>query len=217
MNNLTFTLLLDVPLVCMTLTAFIWHFNWWAIHGDVDSTIDLASRLSVARWRVVFLLVGILLLCWLLNIAVWAIFVVLFGIGVAIVFIAGLGMEAGGGGFVLLAVAFLIREWCFGFPQLILLPETHDSSVARPTVAHPAADTNSLVGKSGVAVSPLRPTGEAEIEGVVYTVASADGRMLDRGTLVTDTLFRNGRPCVAPVSETSDAGNQCPGSGKTKP
>ncbi|MCG8649339.1 MAG: hypothetical protein MI861_05880, partial [Pirellulales bacterium] len=111
------------------------------------------------------------------------------------------GGDVDGGAFGLWAAAYLIREWSFGFPQLILHPQTHDSNSAAPT-----AETGELVGKTGVTISPLRPTGDVDIDGVTYSVASADGRLLDSGATVTVTSYRNGRPCVAPVSETSGRG-----------
>jgi len=93
----------DVPLVCVTLAAFIWHFNGWATHGEIDTTINVASRLSTARWRVTALFVGILLLCWWLNFAVWSLFAALLAIGVAVAFLTGGDIDSGAFG--LLAAA----------------------------------------------------------------------------------------------------------------
>ncbi len=199
MEQLAFAPMIDLPLAGITLSAFIWHFNRWAFHHDIDTSIDVASRLPVARLRVIALFVCALLVCWLANFAFWSIFALLLGIGMAVALVAGGDVD--GGAFGLWAAAYLIREWSFGFPQLVLHPQTHDTgSIAS------AADTGELVGKSGVTTSPLRPTGDAEIDGVTYSVASADGQLLDSGARVTVTSYRNGRPCVSPMPEPRDEG-----------
>ena len=199
MERLTFAPLIDLPLVGITVVAFIWHFNRWAFRCDIDTSVDVASRLPTARIRVLGLFAFILLAGWYLDFAVWAVFALLVCIGLVVSLIVD--GDIMGGAFGLWVAASMIREWSFGFPQLILHPETDKISAVSPT-----KETGELIGKTGVTTSPLRPTGDVEIEGVSYSAASADGRLLDAGTTVTVTAYRNGRPCVSPVLQTEGLG-----------
>jgi len=197
MEKLTFAPLVDFPLVGITLAAFIWHFNRWAFKHDIDTSIDVVSRLPAARLRIILLFSCTLLLCWSVNFAVWSIFALLLGIGLAVAVVAG--GDIGGTALGLAATAWLIREWAFGFPQLILQPQRQDSPVSAST-----KEIGSLIGKTGVTTSPLRPTGYVEIDGLIYSAASADGQLLDSGTNFTVTCYRNGHPCVTPMQKPSE-------------
>src|SRR6056297_2100257 len=116
-------------------------------------------------------------------------------------FAVAFGGELEGGAFGLLAVAFLIREWAFGFPQLILHPQNHSSQTKKES-----GEFGELVGQIGIATSPLRPSGDADIGGVKYSVVSYDGAMIDLGSSVVVRTIRNGGLCVAPVAEASTVG-----------
>lgn len=191
--------MIDLPLFGITVVAFVWHFNRWAFRRDIDTSIDLTSVLPAARFRVVALLAAILLFCWLADFAVWAVFAFLVGIGLAVTAVTGGDLSGSGVG--LWVAAYAIREWSFGFPQFILHPETHEAETTLPS-----DDTGKLMGKTGVTISPLRPTGEVKIDGVIYSVASANGRFVDAGQTVTVTSYRNGLPDVSPSPETHDSG-----------
>ena len=193
MDKIAFAPLIDLPLAVLTTAAFIWHFNKWASSNDLDTGVDVAARLPAARMRVITLFAVILLLCWLLNLAVWSIFALLLGIGIAIAFITSGDID--GGAFGLWGAAYLIREWAFGFPQLILHPPSPTASLSNPD-----GRDGELIGKTGTATSPIRPTGDVEIDGVTISVSSADGRLIETGTHVKVTAYRNGRPCVSPHS-----------------
>ncbi len=191
MDKFAFAPVIDLPLVAVTLATFIWHFNHWAFRKDLDTNIDVAARLPTARYRVTVLLMGFLLLCWLANFAAWGIYALLFAIGVAMAIFSSGNFD--GGAFGLCAAAYLIREWSFGFPQLVLHPQKRDSSVAS------SFPENELVGKTGITTSPLRPIGNAIIDGVEMSVVSYDGCLLDTGTQVVVLSFRNGRANVRPL------------------
>jgi len=193
MDKLTFAPLIDVPLVVSTVGLFIRHFNGWVRSNAMDANIDLAARLPMARRRVVVLFVAVLLLCWLANLAVWSLFAVLFGLGIAIAVVAG--GDVLGGEITLGGAAYLIREWAFGFPEMILEPPDPFT----PTHSSHCKD-GELLGKSGFATVPIRPTGPAEIENMQVSVSSADGRLIEAGTEITVIAYRNGRPCVSPRS-----------------
>ena len=197
MDKLTFAPLIDLPLAIVTLVAFVWHFNHWAFRNDIETSVDVQSRLPNARLRVIALFACVLLLCWILGFAFWLCYALLLGIGLAISLATGGDVD--GGEFGLWATAFLIREWSFGFPELILHPEKHDPS-------NEQTDTRMLLGKTGVTTSSLRPTGDIDIDGVTYTASSADGMLLDVGERITVTSYRNGSPCVSLVTDLDDDG-----------
>jgi membrane-bound serine protease (ClpP class) len=56
-----------------------------------------------------------------------------------------------------------------------------EGAILPPGDAGPEGDSRSLVGKRGVAVTTLRPSGKAEIEGRIYPV-EADGAFIEAGT-----------------------------------
>lgn len=194
MEKLTFSPIVDIPLAGITLAMFIWHFNRWSSRRHIDTTTDILSRLPKARIRVSILFVGLLLLCWSINLAFWSLFALLLALGIA--FTVVLGGEVEGGTFGLLAVAFLIREWAFGFPQLILSPPHHTSQTNKVS-----AELEGLVGQSGIAISALRPSGDAEIGGKKHSVVSYDGGLIDVGSTVVVRSILNGILCVAPARE----------------
>jgi len=192
MDKLSFAPLIDIPLVGITLAVFIRHFNRWALRKDVDTSFNLASRLPRARIRVIAFFACILLVCWYGNLAVWSIVALLLGVGLVLVLLFGGALD--GSAFGLLFAAYMIREWAFGFPQLILQPTTgQQCDHARETLC------DDLIGQTGFTLSPIRPTGDVEINGVRYSVASDDGQLLDAGVTVKVTSRRNGRPCVTPI------------------
>jgi len=199
MDKLTFLPIVDLPLAGIVMATFIWHFNRWTRQRNIDTTVDIASRLPKARIRVIVFFACVVSLCWFLDLAFWSLFAILLALGLA--FAVAFGGELEGGAFGLLAVAFLIREWAFGFPQLILHPQNHSSQTKKESV-----EFGELVGQIGIATSPLRPSGDADIGGVKYSVVSYDGAMIDLGSSVVVRTIRNGGLCVAPVAEASTVG-----------
>lgn len=184
MNRFAFAPLFDLPLFVVVSALFIWHYRHWAINTELDSTADLVARWPGACTRTVCLLSAVLVTCWLLNFAFWGVLFVLF--------VAGM-IFAGSAEFGLLGSAIIIREWSFGFPQLILSPKTRLSD----PLVHSMND-GPLMGKTGIALSRLRPMGDVEIAGTTVTATSDDGQLIEAGTRVKVTAYRNSRPCVAP-------------------
>ena len=193
MDTIVFRPSIDVPLVLATVALFIREFKRSAVSNDLDTNVDLVARLPSARTRVISLFAAVLLICWLSNLAVWSLFAVLLAFGIVFAFLSGadiIGAEIG-----LWATAYLIREWCFGFPKVILEPP-------EPATITQSAEweNGELLGKMGVASAPIRPTGLAEIDNQQVTVSSADGRFIEAGTEVVVSAYRNGCPCVMPCS-----------------
>lgn len=192
LEKLHFAAAIDLPLAAATLLGFLLHFNTWAHSNTADTSVDLAIRLPAARFRVVCFFVGLVLLCWITNFAVWAVFALLLALGFAVSMLAG--GEGDGGGVFLLFARYAIREWAFGFPQLVLQPP---QSTEKDSDDSPSRDI--LSGMRGRTVSPLRPCGEADVEGRVVPVMSDDGELLDAGKEVVVIGKRNGIFRVRPV------------------
>jgi hypothetical protein len=195
MDKIQFAPAIDIPLTLIVLAAFLLHFQSWARNKDVDTSVDLNALLPRARFRVILLLAAILGICWACNIAVWFLFVFLFGIGLAISLL--FGGDGEGGSFLLLFAAYAIREWAFGFPQLILHPPS-----GTPEDDQHHEPKEDIVGKQGTTVSPLRPCGKAEFDGQALNVVSETGEFLDVGTDVTIAGKRNGLICVRAKEST---------------
>lgn len=196
-----FTFSVDLPVSALTLAGFMLYFRIWA-HEQAESTgVDLVKRLPTACLYVTCLIAAITLACWLANIAVWSIFVLLLLVGAVLsLFVQA---DITDGGFALLVAGGFIREWAFGFPSLILRPPEYE-----PPNGIDANVVDELVGASGVTTSPLRPQGEAEFEGRVLTVQTYNGQFLDSGTNVTVTGLREGLACVRAVTNDPDPTNE---------
>lgn len=104
------------------------------------------------------------------------------------VFKASLGMVGTGLGILLLG-RFLPRSRLFGRIALSASTSAAEGYVAAP-------DTSALVGKTGVALSPLRPSGSARIDGERLDVV-ADGEFIDAGHPVQIVEAHGSRLVVA--------------------
>lgn len=200
MDRLVFAPLIDLPLAMLMLLGLLLHFNRWARSDQADTSVDLVSRLPIARTRVVLLFVGLVVFCWLLNIAFWALSAFLLAAGVVVVVLMGAPPE--GSGIFLLFAAYVIREWAFDFPQLVLQPPSAEAPTAAASV-----EVNELLGIEGTVISPLRPSGDAELKGRKMSVVSDGGQLIEVGTAVVVSGSRNGRLCVRPIEATVDSGN----------
>ena len=187
LDKLHFIAKIDLPLAVATVLGLILHFNAWARTEDVDTNVDLSTRLPAARIRVVCLFAAIVGLCWVADLAVWAVLAVPLVIGVAIaVFLGG---PPDGSGIFLLFAAWAIREWAFGFPQIVLHPPRR---TRRTTHGPSPGDDDPLIGETGLVASPLRPCGRIECAGAVRPARAEDGRYVDAGTKIVVTGLENG-------------------------
>ena len=201
MDKLAFAPMIDLPLAVATVIGFLLHFNAWSRGESADTSIDLGSRLPAARIRVVVFFLAVLFVCWMVNFAFWAVLAALVAIGIVFSTLAG-GDSSGAELFVFFA-AYVIREWAFGFPQLILGPPSD-----RHVTPRDALPDSELIGRRGVALSPLRPSGDADVEGSVVSVVSDDGRLIDAGMDVVVSGTRNGRVCVRPLADPPQDGSE---------
>lgn len=186
MNSVSFFPLVDIPLIVITVAAYLWHINRWAYRTDIETSLDLPSGLPKARRRIVFLFVGLGVLCWLLDFAVWSLYACILLIDLLLAAISNGGGPAG-----LFFIVYIVREWAFGFPQIILHPP-------RPTPLEMAKGNleRPLIGKIGVTKTMLRPSGIAIIDGKEQSVVSATGELLKAETHVKVTGYQNGYPAV---------------------
>lgn len=188
MDKLAFNPVIDLPLSFLTTLAFVLHFNTWAKNRPLDISVDLQSRLSTARVRVVVLLIAIVGVCWFTNLSVWAIYALLLVLGLGIALLMGDGGD--GSGLVVLFIACLIREWAFGFP-LMILNSQQDGGIKDFVETH-----GNLIGVHGITITPLRPFGEAELEGQSVSVVSETGELIDAGVAIRVTGVKSNSICV---------------------
>lgn len=191
MDKLAFNPFIDLPLSFLTIVAFVLHFNTWAKNRPVDINVDLQSRLPTARVRVVGLLIAIVGVCWYTNLSVWAIYALLLILGLGISML--MGDSGDGSGLVVLFMAYLIREWAFGFP-LMVLNSPQDGGIKDLSETHA-----NLIGMHGTALTPLRPFGEAEIDGQSISVVSETGEMIEVGAAIIVTDLKDNRICVRSI------------------
>ena len=193
MKTLSFTWHYDLPFLLVVAALLVGYFHHWSKNAELDSNADLVGRFPTASTKVVILLALVCFVCWAGNFPFWGLFVVLLSLGLVASMI--LGGQVDGSLIGLFGVVVMLREWAFGFPSLILDPKNRviDSSSA-------TSENSPLVGKTGVALSPLRPMGDIEIEGKVLSASSDTGQLIDAGANVTIVGVRNGQPRVSPTA-----------------
>ena len=121
MNAFSFAPHFDVPLLFVVAALLVWHFHYWSHNTELDSNADLVGRFPLACTKAVALLVIACLMCWAANFPFWGVFALLLVLGIAISVV--LGGQIDGSVIGLLGPAIMLREWAFGFPQLILDPK----------------------------------------------------------------------------------------------
>lgn len=190
MEAIHFNPTIDLPLVICTVAGFLVNFSLWSKSIELDSVVNLPERLPRACMRVVVLFAFLLFVGWHLNVAVWLVYVLMAFLGMVISGLAGsapnpLGMLVFGAG--------LIREWCFGFPQLILRTKSRSK---KPRVEEPS---DPMCGLNGTAVSPLIPTGIIEVDGQEMPATSEEGTMIESGARIVVAGKRNGMLSVREI------------------
>lgn len=105
----------DLPLLGLVLGMFLFHFERWAKRQDVDTSVELESRLPRARTRLISLFGIVTITCWTVNFPAWLLLtlIVLVSVGMAAISDSEQGV---------VVIPWIIREWAFRFPQLVLVP-----------------------------------------------------------------------------------------------
>ncbi|MEO1525851.1 MAG: NfeD family protein [Planctomycetota bacterium] len=196
MERFSFATHIDIPLVIALLGVFLFHFRRYSVSTKTESTLDLQQRLPAANVRIVIFLVLLVSVCWFLDVALWIILAVIFAVGCVIGLVDS---DTPLGRFGMLgSVGFLIRECCFGFPELILHPDPDSSESSTQSV-------DELLGRHALTLSPLRPSGDIEVDGLSFSAVSATGEWIEKGATVNVTDIRNGRPAVSPIITESES------------
>jgi len=97
-----------------------------------------------------------------------------------------------------LGAGLAVLRWLPHLPfgrQLVLNTEMH----AQAGYASPPDEDHRMLGRTGTALSPLRPAGMAEIDGARVDVVS-DGTFIDAGTAIAVTRVDGNRVVVRPVT-----------------
>ncbi|MFO0940612.1 MAG: NfeD family protein [Pirellulales bacterium] len=164
------------------------HFRSWARNETEEFQTILVERRFKAQVKASSVVVASLACCWYFDFSFWIMVGMVLGIGMVAAF-AGIDVAA----MPLLAAGFMLREWAFGFPTLVLhtLP---------PRKLDDHFDTT-LVGVEAVAISPLRPFGRIQLGDQTLDAVSESGTMIDSGTRVRITGCRNGVIQVQAVME----------------
>lgn len=176
-----FSAWVDGPLGLVVAMAAVIHCRRWAASAKRECNVDLMARLPRAQLSVVAVVVGILVLCWWANIALWALGLAGLGVGL----IAGVLLVGASDVplFVYAPILFFIREWAFGFPLLVLHPVTESNLETK---------SSKQLGVRGKVVAPLRPLGTAELNGEIVQVEAEGGVYVDSGVDVVVCGWGNG-------------------------
>lgn len=189
----SFSPFIDLSVAFIALAAFLANFKSFAYSKDVDTSVDLAAILPRANFRISALFVTLVAICWLANIGLWVVLILIFFIGlIPTIMIA----DQGDGAVILFTVAAFFREWAFGFPTFVLRPK-------------PVSQTSNheIIGKIGIVSSPLKPSGQITIGDNQMQAVSDGGEYIDTGLQISVTGIRNGLPTVRKVETTvSDDG-----------
>ncbi|MEL6105396.1 MAG: NfeD family protein [Planctomycetota bacterium] len=170
------------------IVGFIGYIRVWVESDAQETTIDLRPLLPAAIARAVIALCGLTILCWLLAISLWAIVAILLGVGCLLALVNEASDVREGAG-PLFAAVVVLREWCFGFPELILHPPTDPGDAI-------GLNEEACIGRHGTVVSPLRPNGHITVAGQRLSAVSDTGELLQNGTQIIVCGFQNGRPRV---------------------
>ena len=179
-----FIVYIDLPLVLILLAAFLANFQSFAHSKNVDTSVDLVAKLPQAKFRIIAFFVTLISLCWLGNIGVWIVLVLIFFVGLIPTMITADQSD----GLVLVAAAAFVREWAFGFPTLVLRP--------KPSLQN---EEQGIVGRTGIVTSPLKPSGRVSIDDTQIQAVSDGGDFIETGVQITVTGFRNGTPSVRKI------------------
>lgn len=183
---------IDIPLAALVYVAAVMGVLYWVRRTDQQSTRRARETTRRVSVRLALLTAGLLLVCYLVGFAFWIAALV----AIVLVLAALAGGQVGALGLPLVVLAHLVKEYIMGFPELVLDPP-------EPTEDAPAIDDrmSALVGRSAIAVAPLRPQGAVEIDGKRLPAASDCGMMISTGTALRVTGCRNGTLLVRESTE----------------
>ena len=166
---------IDIPIALVCYVASLAGMLFWVHRSDqhdVEATFETTRRVCI---RVAILTLSLFTATYLADIAFWVVVGILLLLALVVVVGDGFGIL----GLSLVGIAYLFKEYVLGFPELILAPPKPIEQ-ANTDGGHSAA----FVGRSTVTVSPLRPIGEVELDGLRMAARSARGDYIPRDAKV---------------------------------
>ena len=168
--------------MAVTTLGFIINFRIWCNTASNELKPRLNARLASATLRLISFFTVLLLTCWLTNIAVWTVFLFLVAIAVSGAMIGG---DAFAVDLAMVLTGGILREWCFGFPQMILHPQP-DLSLDEEN------ELQEIIGRKGETASVLRPGGKVTVDGEEYSAVSENGTLIEKCVPVEVVDVKNG-------------------------
>ena len=187
MYNALFQPIFDVPLFILTWVAMVLHFRDWAKRNNELGEI-LVERLLKAQTKASLVIILFFAGCWYFNLSFWLLLGIFLGLG-ALAGMGGIDVAAAP----VLVACFMLREWAFEFPSLIL-----------HTLPPPSPDEsfdNKLIGAEAIAIGPLRPLGRIQLNDETMEAAAVTGQLIEAGARVQITGCKNGIVQVQLVSD----------------
>lgn len=178
-----FSLWID-PLSALAVYALAVAGTWfWVCRSSQTQVAASDQTMRRIVTRVAIIVACLAVLCYLVNVAFWVPIVIFL-----LLILAVLGGDAIGIiGLPAVALAYMMKEYVLGFPELILDPpspaerEQRDQGVPPPHL-----------GKVARVTAPLRPIGEIELDEQRQNAASESGLFIDQGRSVVIVGKRNG-------------------------
>lgn len=189
MIRLPFVAGLDVPLAIVTWGLFVLNFHFYSKTNPESGHIDLRARLPQAYFRITAFFVVVLGVCWAASFGFWVLYVALWVLGMVLGLIGG--NQISFGELMVVGTAGMLREWSFGFPNLILSPPTRSGESEAKQ-----ARLDQYVGMTATTESALKPTGKIWVDECSLSAISMDGDFIAPGVEVAILEIRNGNALV---------------------
>ena len=162
-------------------------FLYWLFVAKPENIKRTVRTVFWIAVRTALLFVLLLALCRISQVSVWKAYIV-----ICVILLSSL---LSGGALVIL---YAIQQWILGFPdgKLLCLKPFNRHRESKDSEA-----VNELVGKTGIACTPLHPGGTVTIDGCKYE-ASCDFGFVDKDSQVTVVEKRSFGLLVRPVNDT---------------
>ena len=185
---------IDVPVALVCYVASLAGTLLWVRRSDqqnVEATFETTRRVCI---RLAILVLSLFAATYLVDVAFWVVVVVLPLLSLVVVVGDSLGIL----GLATMGVAYLLKEYVLGFPELILAPPKPIDE-ANTEGDHSVA----FVGRSTITVSPLRPIGEIELDGVQMAARSDCGDYIPRDAKIVVIGSQSGTLIVREAAEAT--------------
>lgn len=127
-------------------------------------------------------------ICYVFDVSLWIVHLVIFGLAVALV----VGSDGGLIALPLVAIGAFLKEYVLGFPELVQRPPE--------TMEDQSTDLRRLIGRAGRTTTALRPLGKVELDGKLFDAEALSGEFIQTDQAVIISEIRNGRLQVEGVT-----------------